>query len=102
MVDDYSHLITVTLTTTQYNTNHSRVFDIFMEIEDILAEAVSAKRLGIVDGHEFCVDPHEETLTYFIYGSDVEKILDAIAPIVSMLPKTTNPRLRVRYNLPAR
>ncbi len=95
MKNRLEHLVTITLTTSQYDTSEKRIFDLFMEIEDILTEVLSGQQLGYVDGHEFCETPDKETLTYFLYGPNAEKIVTAITPLVLSFPKSTKPQINI-------
>lgn len=63
-----------------------RAFDVLMEFEDILREIVESENLGNIDGHEFCYGDDEESITFFIYTKDEEKLYKLIEPLVSYIP----------------
>lgn len=66
-----------------------KAFDALMEFEDILRKVVESENLGNVDGHEFCYGGDEESITFFIYTTDEEKLYQMIEPLivyVSCLP----------------
>lgn len=51
------------------------------ELEDILVDAVETDCVGTFDGNEFC----DDTVTFFIYGQDANRISEAIYPIISKI-----------------
>lgn len=63
-----------------------KAFDVLMEFEDILREIVESENLGNVDGHEFCYGEAEESITFFIYTTDEEKLFKLIEPLLVYIP----------------
>jgi hypothetical protein len=61
--------------------------DAVFELQDILKEIIDMEEIGRFDGNEFCEAPDETSVTFFIYGSNADKIQEAIIPILDMLPK---------------
>lgn len=63
-----------------------KAFDVLMEFEDILREIVESEDLGSVDGHEFCYGEDEESITFFIYTTDGERLYNSIEPLFAYIP----------------
>jgi hypothetical protein len=62
--------------------DNERKLDAIFELEDILTEIVETTGIGRFDGNEFC----EDTVTFFIYGPDADKIVNELYPVISKIP----------------
>lgn len=67
------------------------------DLEDILFKIVEDNKIGRFDGNEFCDGPNDESVTFFIYGDDADKISDIILPIVSKLPVLSGSHILKKY-----
>ncbi len=54
--------------------------------EDILIDVIEKTHVGQFDGNEFCEAPDEESVTFFMYGPDANKMYETIEPVLSYLP----------------
>lgn len=62
--------------------DNEKKLDAVFNLEDILTQAVELDGVGDFDGNEFC----EDTVIFFIYGKDANKIQDVVAPIIEKVP----------------
>lgn len=67
--------------------------DAVFDLEDILAEVVEKTGIGNFDGNEFC----EDTVTFFIYGPDADKIVEELHPIIARIPYLPGSYIIKRY-----
>lgn len=73
--------------------NNEKKLDAVFNLEDILTQAVELDGAGDFDGNEFC----EDTVTFFIYGKDVNKIQEVVAPIIEKIPCLQGSYILKRY-----
>lgn len=67
--------------------------DAVFDLEDILREVVEKTGIGNFDGNEFC----EDTVTFFIYGPDADKIVEELHPIIARMPYLPGSYIIKRY-----
>ena len=70
-----------------------RKLDAIFKLEVILIEVVDKTRIGNFDGNEFC----EDTVTFFIYGRDADKIVENLYPIIAKIPYMAGSYILKRY-----
>ena len=63
-----------------------KALDAVFDLDDILCSVIETSGAGHYDGHEFCEGPDEESVTFFIYGDDANRIYNEIKPILQSLP----------------
>lgn len=63
-----------------------KVFDALMEFEDILREIVESENLGNVDGHEFSYGKDEESISFFIYTNDENRLYELVRLLIRHIP----------------
>lgn len=71
--------------------------DAVFDLDDVLMTIVEKTNVGNYDGHEFCEAPDEESVTFFMYGPDADKIYEAICPVLLFLPKLPGSYVLKRY-----
>ena len=70
-----------------------RKLDAVFDLEEILEEIVEKTGIGNFDGNEFC----DDTVTFFIYGPDADKIVENLYPIVSRISYLPGSYIVKRY-----
>ena len=71
-----------------------RKLDILLfDVEDVLQEAVEKNKVGTLDGNEM----YEDTITYFFYGKDANKIAEVVYPMLSYIPFMKGSYILKRY-----
>jgi len=73
--------------------NSERKLDAIFELENIIAEVVEKTGVGQFDGNEFC----EDTVTFFIYGPDADKIVEELYPIIVCISYMSGSYIIKRY-----
>src|SRR5689334_12035387 len=72
--------------------------DRIIELEDQLAKAVEAARVGELDGNEIAVDGRDNL--FYLYGPDADKLYAAIEPVVLSWEMLSEARVLLRYGPP--
>lgn len=74
--------------------DNEKKLDAVFDLEDILTQTVELNGVGDFDGNEFC----EDTVTFFIYGKDANKIQEVLAPIIEKVPYLQGSYIFKKYN----
>lgn len=75
-----------------------KALDAVFDLDDIFREIVESSHVGRYDGHEFCEGTEEESVTFYIYGKDANKIYQKIKPILQSLPSLQEVSIIKRYS----
>lgn len=68
------------------------------DLDDIINSVIETTGVGIYDGSEFCEGPEEESVTFYIYGSDATRIYNEVEPILMSLPDLPGSYIIKRYS----
>jgi hypothetical protein len=68
------------------------------DLDDILREVVETSGVGISNGHNTCVDQEEDSVMYYIYGANANRIYQVIKPILQSLPSLQEVSITKRYS----
>lgn len=64
-----------------------KAVDALYDLDDIFCNIIQTSGTGTYDGHEFCEGPDEESVRFFMYGPDANRMYDEIKPILQALPR---------------
>jgi hypothetical protein len=68
------------------------------ELEDRLADAIAAAKVGEIDGHEIAMDGSDGF--YFMYGPDADRLLSVVLPVLKSSDFMKGAEVRRQYGPP--
>ena len=92
------HCVLIVLQFPKGKLDEREALDAVFELEHILSEVIELAKVGRCDGNEFCESPDESSVTFFIFGSDADKIYESISPILAKLPSLPGSYVLKQYN----
>ena len=64
-----------------------KALDALFDLDDIFCSVIETSGIGTYDGHELFEGPEEESVRFFIYGPDANRIYEEVKPILQLLPR---------------
>lgn len=95
--DPKQHMVLVCLQFTIGALEKKSRLDAVYDLDDVLMNIVEETGVGEYSGHEFCEGPDEESVTFFMYGEDADKIHETIIPVLNYVPKLPGSYILKRY-----
>lgn len=74
-----------------------KALDALFDLDNIFEEVAYTTNAGYYDGHEFCEGPEEESITFFLYGQDIQRLYQVLLPLLQALPKLPGSYILKRY-----
>lgn len=68
------------------------------DLNDILQILIATSGVGTYGGHEICILPEEESVTFYMYGEDASRIYDEIKPILAIFSKLPGSYIVKRFS----
>lgn len=91
------HEVLVYLSFPVHKFDSQKAIDAIFDLESLMREVIEETGVGVFDGNEFCEGSDGESVTFFMYGNDADKIYEAISPLLAYLPRLPGSYILKRY-----
>jgi hypothetical protein len=75
-----------------------KALNAIFELDEILREVIELSGVGTYGGNEFAENELEESIKFYMYGEDANKIYHEIKPILQSLPSLQEVSIIKRYS----
>lgn len=75
-----------------------KALDAIFDLDDIFRTILETSGIGTYDGHEFCESPEEESVRFFMYGPDANRMYEEVKPILQSLPSLQEISIHKQYS----